>query len=50
MMKNQNKKSNRQTYTDSKQLMDISQQTGSKRKSVSEIKNIFCANSAHFPI
>ena len=31
---------NRQTYTDSKNMMDISQQAGSKRKSVSEIKNI----------
>lgn len=38
--------------------MDISQQIGSKRKSVSEIKNILrgsfepiiCAISAHFPI
>lgn len=31
---------NRQTCTDSKNMMDISQQTGSKRKPVSEIKNI----------
>ena len=34
---------NRQTYTDSKNMMDISQQAGSKRKSVSEIKNIYSA-------
>lgn len=34
---------NRQTCTDSKNMMDISQQAGSKRKSVSEIKNILCA-------
>lgn len=34
---------NRQTYTDSKNMMDISQQAGSKRKSVSENKNIYSA-------
>ena len=34
---------NRQTYTDSKNMMDISQQAGSKRKPVSEIKNIYSA-------
>lgn len=34
---------NRQTCTDSKNMMDISQQAGSKRKSVSEIKNIYSA-------